>query len=127
MIEQRTLALELVDPRFYHLDTCFCPVEHDMTIWFPDAFDSYGQHVVREHVGTLINACPSDASKFGCNAVVIGRTVIVPAGCTQLRHDLEGYNFDVCELDLDAFLKAGGIVKCLTLRLDGEEAAFWSE
>ena len=28
-------------------------------------------------------------------------------------------------VELDEFLKAGGSAKCLTLRLDGEEAAAW--
>ena len=26
MLERRVMPLELVDPSFYHLDTCFCPL-----------------------------------------------------------------------------------------------------
>src|SRR4030095_14166519 len=39
------ISVELVDGRFYHLDTCFCPLPlpHGGAIWFPAAFDEYGQ------------------------------------------------------------------------------------
>ncbi|KAL3081308.1 hypothetical protein niasHT_039785 [Heterodera trifolii] len=33
-----TVPCELVDPRFYHLDTCLCPVGTDSALWFPPAF-----------------------------------------------------------------------------------------
>jgi arginine dihydrolase len=122
----QTLPIELVDPRFYHLDTCFCPIEADAAIWYPPAFDDYGQRVIREHIPDLIEVPTDEAIRFGCNAVVVGRTVIAPAGCVQLRGELESRGFAVRELELDEFLKAGGSAKCLTLRVDGEEAAAWA-
>ena len=79
------LPLELTDPRFYHLDTCFCPVASDLAIWFPNAFDFYGQQVIRQNLPDLIDVTPDDALRFGCNAVVLARTVIIPADCTSLR------------------------------------------
>ena len=44
------ISVELVDPRFYHLDTCFCPLPDGGAVWFPAAFDEYGQRAIREHV-----------------------------------------------------------------------------
>ncbi len=120
-----TLPVELVDTRFYHLDTCFCPIELGAAIWFPGAFDSYGQQVIRQNVADLIDVSPDEALRFACNAVVVGRTVVTPAGCQRLRRELESRHFEVRELELDEFLKAGGSAKCLTLRIDGEEAAAW--
>ncbi len=120
------LPLELVDPRFYHLDTCFCPIEAGAAIWFPPAFDSYGQQVIRQNVRDLIELGDDDALRFGCNAVIVGRTITIPAGCSSLRTALESRRFTVHELELDEFLKAGGSAKCLTLRVDGEEAASWA-
>src|SRR4030095_6177119 len=35
------ISVELVDPRFYHLDTCFCPLPDGGGFWFPNAFDEY--------------------------------------------------------------------------------------
>jgi N-dimethylarginine dimethylaminohydrolase len=123
----QVLPLELVDPRFYHLDTCFCPFDSDAALWYPPAFDEYGQRVIREHISDLVAAPEEDALRFGCNAVVIGRTVILPSGCSTLRRELESRHFEVREQELDEFLKAGGSAKCLTLRVDGEEAAAWAK
>ena len=44
----RVLPLELVNPRFYHLDTCFCPLAPGEAIYFPDAFDAYGRRVLED-------------------------------------------------------------------------------
>ncbi len=37
-LSREVLPLELVDPRFYHLDTCFCPLEGDLALFYPGAF-----------------------------------------------------------------------------------------
>jgi N-dimethylarginine dimethylaminohydrolase len=126
LLSCQTLPVELVDERFYHLDTCFCPFQAGAALWYPAAFDAYGQRVIREHVPDLIEASAEDALRFGCNAVVVRRTVILPAGCATLRREFESRHFEVRELDLDEFLKAGGSAKCLTLRVDGEDAAEWA-
>ena len=42
------ISVELVDPRFYHIDTCFCPLTDGGAVWFPAAFDEYGQRAIRE-------------------------------------------------------------------------------
>ena len=121
----RCLPLELVNPRFYHLDTCFCPLSADTALFFPQAFDDYGRRVLATHVPKLIPVIEAEAHRFGCNAVVVGTTVVHNAGCVQLSADLRAAGFDSIEVELDEFLKAGGSSKCLTLRLDGEEAANW--
>src|SRR5262249_48310199 len=122
----QVLPVELVNPYFYHLDTCFCPLAPGEAIWFPGAFDQYGQRVIEANIPKLIAARDSDAQRFGCNAVVVGKTVVVNAGCDQLRADLEALGYRVAMVELDEFIKSGGSAKCLTLRLDGEEAAAWA-
>jgi N-dimethylarginine dimethylaminohydrolase len=121
----QVLPVELVDPRFYHLDTCFCPLAPGQAIWYPPAFDEYGQKVIQSHVPQLLAVQEAEAHRFGCNAVVIGRTVIHPVGCDQLAAQLQSRGYQTISLELDEFLKAGGSAKCLTLRLDGEDAALW--
>lgn len=122
----RVLPLELVNPRFYHLDTCFCPLSADEAIWFPDAFDTYGKRVIQTHVPKLIAVEELEAQRFGCNAVVVGKTVVHNSRCPGLGELLKAAGYTPIEVELDEFLKAGGSAKCLTLRLDGEEAAGWS-
>ena len=84
----RVLPLELVNPRFYHLDTCFCPLAPGEAIYFPDAFDAYGRRVLETHVPKLIPVAEEEAHRFGCNAVVVGKTVVTTAGCPKLAADL---------------------------------------
>jgi N-dimethylarginine dimethylaminohydrolase len=121
----RVLPLELVNPRFYHLDTCFCPLASGEALYFPDAFDAYGQRVLTTHVPKLIVVAEEEAHRFGCNAVVVGKTVVHNSRCPRMAADLVRAGYKSIEVELDEFLKAGGSAKCLTLRLDGEEAARW--
>jgi N-dimethylarginine dimethylaminohydrolase len=125
MLGCRVIPVELVDARYYHLDTCFCPLAEGEAIWYPPAFDEYGQRAIREHVGKLIEAERAEAERFACNAVVIGRRVITNTGCDGLHAALARRGYDPVATALDEFVKAGGSAKCLTLRLDGEEAAAW--
>jgi len=119
------LPLELVDPRFYHLDTCFCPLEPDVAIYYPGAFDDYGRSVLIERIPSLIEVAPEEAISFSCNAVVVSKAVIMNAGASKLANALTERGFAVRALEFSEFIKSGGSAKCLTLRVDGEEAASW--
>lgn len=121
------LPLELVDPRFYHLDTCFCPLAEDEAIYYPGAFDDYGRSVLEDRIPRLIPVSAEEAVSFSCNAVVVGRTVILNEGAPKLARALQARGYTVRPLPLTEFIKAGGSAKCLTLRLDGEETAAWSK
>ncbi len=121
----RVLPLELVNTRFYHLDTCFCPLADGEALYFPDAFDAYGQRVLSAQVPKLIAVQEEEAFRFGCNAVVVGKTVVHNSRCPRIAEELTRAGYHSIEVELDEFLKAGGSAKCLTLRLDGEEAANW--
>jgi N-dimethylarginine dimethylaminohydrolase len=121
----QVLPLELVDPRFYHLDTCFCPLAEDAAIYYPGAFDDYGRSVLKDRVGTLIEVSADEATSFSCNAVVVGQTVVLNAETPKLSRVLVEAGYSVRPTSLTEFIKAGGSAKCLTLRLDGEDAAAW--
>ena len=121
----RVLPVELVDPYYYHIDTCFCPLAAGTAIYYPGAFDDYGRKVLAAHVATLIPVAEDEARSFACNAVVVGKTVVTNTGCPQLHAQLSRAGYQPVETPLSEFVKAGGSAKCLTLRLDGEEAAEW--
>jgi N-dimethylarginine dimethylaminohydrolase len=120
----RTIPLQLVDDHYYHLDTCFCPLDAETAIYFPPAFDDYARRALVQ-IPKLIAVRPEEAARFACNAVVVGRHVVMNTGCPNLEADLARHGFTPHRTPLDEFLKAGGSAKCLTLRLDGEEAAVW--
>ncbi len=121
----RVIPLQLVDDHYYHLDTCFCPLSSTEAIYFPPAFDDYGRTALQQHVPTLIPVEPNEAARFACNAVVLGKHVVLNTGCPQLEIALESRGYTPHTTELGEFIKAGGSAKCLTLRLDGEDAAQW--
>jgi N-dimethylarginine dimethylaminohydrolase len=111
------LSLELVDSRFYHLDTCFCPLDAETAIYYPGAFDEYGCRVLQSRIPRLIPIGEEDAARFGANAVAFGRDVVLNEGCTTLNRQLEEHGFFPHPVALDEFIKSGGSAKCLTLDL----------
>lgn len=121
----RVIPVELVNPYYYHLDTCFCPLAPGVAMYYPAAFDSYGQQAITGHIPELIAVEEEEARHFACNAVVVGQTVVTNTGCDKLHRALRERGFFPLATSLDEFVKAGGSAKCLTLRLDGEEAAGW--
>jgi len=127
LMQCEVIPLELVDERYYHLDTCFCPLAPGMAIYYPPAFDDYAREVIRENIADLIAVSDAESEHFACNAVVLGKTVITNTGCPALHEQLRARGFQTAECPLSEFVKAGGSAKCLTLRLDGEDAAAWRE
>lgn len=121
----RVIPLQLVDDYYYHLDTCFCPLSATEAIYYPPAFDAYGQKALLEHIPTLVEVRKEEAALFSCNAVVVGKHVVLNTGSPQLEADLKDLGYIPHSTELGEFMKAGGSAKCLTLRLDGEEAAVW--
>jgi N-dimethylarginine dimethylaminohydrolase len=112
------LSVELVDPRFYHLDLTFCPLDDRRAIVVPDAWDTYGLQVVRSLVPEPVVLEPDEALAFCANSVVIGSTVVMPSCTRRLEGVLRAAGFEVAVSPVDEFLKAGGGVRCLTLALD---------
>jgi N-dimethylarginine dimethylaminohydrolase len=123
MLSCLAISVELVDPRFYHLDTCFCPLPDGGGFWFPDAFDEYGQRAIREHVTDLIDVAPEEAMHFSCNAVVIDRDIVLPEGAPQLVTKLQERGYRCHALPMSEFIKAGGACKCLTMFMPQREKA----
>lgn len=126
-LDCRVIPMQLVDDRFYHLDTCFCPLDTSTAMYFPPAFDQYAQQALEELVPNLIPVEPDEAVHFACNAVVVEKHVVLSTGCPKLEARLRDHGFETHATELTEFIKAGGSAKCLTLRLDGEQAAAWRE
>jgi lysine-ketoglutarate reductase/saccharopine dehydrogenase-like protein (TIGR00300 family) len=109
-----------MDERFYHLDTCFCPLSDGTLLYYPPAFDFYSNRLIETRVPAAkrLVVGEADALAFACNAVNVGRSVILNQASAGLRQQLQTRGYDVVETPLSEFLKAGGAAKCLTLRLD---------
>lgn len=114
------VGLELVDPRFYHLDTCFAPLDGGFVMYFPAAFSKDAQRAIEDHypVEKRIVVDEADAVRFACNAVNVGRTIILNRIGSALSEKLGSLGFKVIQLDLSEFLRAGGAAKCLVMKLN---------
>jgi N-dimethylarginine dimethylaminohydrolase len=114
------IPLELINNKFYHLDTCFCPLSGGEFLYYPEAFDSYAQDTITSHIaeGLLLIAPQVEAERFACNAVCINRHVVLPAGCDKTMGLLKYHGYMPHPVELGEFLKSGGSAKCLTLALD---------
>jgi len=114
----QVLSLQLTDPHYYHLDTCFCPLDRETVAYYPPAFDEYALRVIEANVPRRIQIRPDEATRFAANAVVLGDQVALNTGCPAFESALRDLGFTPHSVPLDEFLKAGGSAKCLTLHLD---------
>ena len=119
-LDIEVLSLRLIDDRFYHLDTCFCPLSGGYLLYYPGAFDSYSNHIIEGRVPEekRIAIAEADAVNFACNSVNVGQTVVMNKASKGLKQRLADAEFKVIETPLTEFLKAGGAAKCLTLRIN---------
>lgn len=119
-LDVEVVTLQLVDNRFYHLDTCFCPLEGGYTVYYPPAFDAPSRAAIEKRVpaSRRIAIGEEDALAFACNAVNIDSTVVVNRASAAFVKALGAKGFEVVQTPLSEFMKAGGSAKCLTLRLD---------
>ncbi|NEP82987.1 MAG: TIGR00300 family protein [Okeania sp. SIO3B3] len=118
-LDIEVLSVKLTDERFYHLDTCFCPLTGGYLLYYPPAFDSYSNRLIEMRVPRekRITVAEADAVNFACNAVNINQTIIMNKVSENLKSLLTEVGFNIIETPLSEFLKAGGAAKCLTLRV----------
>lgn len=108
-----TLAIELKTD-FYHLDTCFCPLDAKTVLLYTKAFTRAGLALVRRHFKRVIEADEVDArDRFACNAAASGKHVVIQRGGAALEERLRKEGFDVHPVETGEFLKSGGSVYCM--------------
>lgn len=114
---KNVVSLHLIDKRFYHLDTAFCPIDNDTAMYFPAAFDEPSQQLIKQHFPILIEASEQDALAFGLNAISDGHNVVISSHATDLIQNLKTRNYNPIPVDISEFQKSGGGIKCLTMEL----------
>jgi N-dimethylarginine dimethylaminohydrolase len=111
-------AVQLVDPRLYHVDLTFCPLDDRRAICAPMGWDRYGRKVIEALVPEPLWLEDDEALAFCANSVVVGTTIVMPSTPPRVGRQLEAWGFTVVERPVGEFLKAGGGCRCLTLALD---------
>jgi N-dimethylarginine dimethylaminohydrolase len=118
LLDEPVNVLELVDPRWYHLDTCFCPLpRYGQVMWYPAAFSKNSQELIRKSFEISIEITEKQALSFCCNAVCIDSIIFMPAD-VELCERLKKLAYIVEQFDLREFLKSGGSAKCLVLQIN---------
>jgi N-dimethylarginine dimethylaminohydrolase len=117
IFNRRVVSLELIDPRFYHLDTALTVLDDTTIAYYPPAF----AYLSRAHLETLfpdaIVVDSADAFAFGLNAVSDGRNVVLPGAAVGFAEQLSDAGFEPIGVEMPELLKGGGSVKCCTLEM----------
>lgn len=111
------VSLELVDPRFYHLDTALAVLDDHTIAFYPPAFSAAAQDQLQALFPDAIVVGSADAFVLGLNVVSDGRHVVLPAKATGFAAQLRAAGFEPVGVDLSELLKGGGSVKCCTLEV----------
>ncbi|WP_205873701.1 dimethylargininase [Mycobacterium camsae] len=111
------VSLELVDPRFYHLDTALAVLDENTIAYYPPAFSESAQNQLRALFADAIVVGTPDAFLFGLNVVSDGLHVVLPSAATGFANQLRAAGFEPIGVDLSELLKGGGSVKCCTLEV----------
>ncbi|MFF2045167.1 dimethylargininase [Kitasatospora sp. NPDC058170] len=111
------IGLELVDPRFYHLDTALSVLDGDEIMYYPEAFSPGSREVLERLFPDALLVSEADAEVFGLNAVSDGLHVVLPEAAVGLAARLRERGFRPIGMDLTELLKGGGSVKCCTLEI----------
>lgn len=116
-----TIPCKLIDPNFYHLDTCFCPLNDQHALIYPGAFDNETLISMRKRLN-LIEVKEDQAKDFVCNCVVLNKKhVLMPsfktASVLGIVKRIESLGFEVFNIPMFEFIKAGGACRCLTFKM----------
>jgi len=108
-------TLKLCDPRFYHLDTCFCVLDENTVMYYPGAFDEESEQKIKIAFTNIVKVSENDAQHFACNAVVLNKTIVLHCVSNPLKKELQNYGFTVVENNMSEFLLSGGSAKCCVM------------
>ena len=117
MLGMPVVSLELVDPRFYHLDTALAVLDDHTVAYYPPAFSAAAQRQLHVLFPDAIVVGSADAYVLGLNVVSDGLHVVLPATATGFAKQLGDVGFEPVGVDLSELLKGGGSVKCCTLEV----------
>jgi N-dimethylarginine dimethylaminohydrolase len=108
--------LELVDPRFYHLDLCLAPLAPESMLLYPGAFAPETLARIRLWANTF-EVTREEALQFICNGVSVNGYYITPQLSRHLEQVLVREGIEPIVVDLSEFQKAGGSVASLKMLL----------
>lgn len=111
-------SLKLINPHYYHLDTCLLYLkEPDIIIYYPGAFNYEGIEIIEGLSSRTLRIYEDDAGLFVCNSVCIGSNLILNKCTDRLADTLSDSGIKIIQVDTSEFMKSGGSVRCMVLGL----------
>jgi len=115
MLGVPVVVLRLRQEKFYHLDTAFCALDENTVMIHPPAFDDTGLSLIRHYFKHVLEVGEADANNFACNALALGKKVVLQKGSPETCANLRKVGFEPVEVDTGEFMKSGGSVFCLKM------------
>ncbi len=117
IFDRPVISLQLIDPRFYHLDTALAVLDETTIAYYPPAFAHHSRAQLEALFPDALVVDSADAYVFGLNAVSDGRHVVHPAAAVGFAEQLRRAGFEPIGVEMSELLKGGGSVKCCTLEV----------
>lgn len=115
LLGKKIVDFKLVDPYYYHLDTCFAPLSENIVLINPRSFTREGRARIHKNFSTVIETGVRDNQVLCGNLVCLGKHTVIGRGITKgLKNRLNDLGFAIHEVKMDEYRKGGGSVKCLT-------------
>ncbi len=111
------VEVQLVDPFFYHLDTCFFPLDGETLFYYSPAISEKSKNLLKKTFKKIISVTKKEAFNFALNNLVFGKRILTQKGNKKFINELKKLEYEVYEIDLSEFAKAGGGIHCLVLTL----------
>ena len=120
IFDREVVTLELVDPRFYHLDTALFALDRDQIAYSPATFSDSEPAHARASLSRHDSRRRARCACLRVQPMSDGNNVFLPAGADTLTAELNARGFTPVPIALPQLRKAGGSVKCCTLELREE-------
>ena len=115
-LQSPIIDFELVDPYYYHLDTCFAPLTQNIVVINPRSFTDDGKKKIYTLFSDVIETNEQDNDFLACNLVHVGKDIIVGKGTSEMfQNELSKRGYTIHEIPMIEYLKGGGSVKCCSL------------
>jgi N-dimethylarginine dimethylaminohydrolase len=117
--ESPVVLLKLVNEKFYHLDTCFCPLTSEAVLIYPSAFDAESLGLILKIFPIVLTAGEGEGGRLlACNAAVVdSKTAILQKGASAVARHMGVMGLRVIEVDTSEFIKSGGSAYCMKMYL----------
>lgn len=114
LLKTPVIGLRLVNPYFYHLDTCLFIPNPKTAFYYPGAFDQASRKKLSQNFSNLISLPKEEAFLLATNSLNSDHQAIIPKGTPIFARKLAQLGYRVHQVDINEFTRSGGGIHCLT-------------